>query len=308
MRPKAVSYASPPACSCWGWCSPDRRAAAGARGAPGAAAAAARAAARGDAGAQPRRRGARSSSPSPPSAARPARRRGGAVRPGAGGDGAARPRRLGLLRDPGAGRALRGSRSPATCSRTSRPTARPATRCCCWATCARKGTGWSSRGGCSTSAAARRSSPSATAAPSSVSRRMGHTFADEVIRFLIGKPGIALSSIAFASRPQRRQRDLGDGLRRGEPAADHRPPLDLDVAGLEPGRRVDRLHLVLQRPAGHLPRRPRERPQAAGRHLRLAQHQPELLAGRQTHRLRPLARRQHRDLHRRPRRRQTCAG
>ena len=35
--------------------------------------------------------------------------------------------------------------------------------------------------------------------PFAVSRRMAHTFADEVIRFLIGKPGIALSSIAFAS-------------------------------------------------------------------------------------------------------------
>ncbi|MEA2604999.1 MAG: TolB protein [Acidobacteriota bacterium] len=35
--------------------------------------------------------------------------------------------------------------------------------------------------------------------PYDVSRRMGHTFADEVIRFLIGKPGIALSSLAFAS-------------------------------------------------------------------------------------------------------------
>lgn len=31
------------------------------------------------------------------------------------------------------------------------------------------------------------------------SRRIGHTFADEVIRFLIGRPGIALSSIAFTS-------------------------------------------------------------------------------------------------------------
>ncbi|HSK76153.1 MAG TPA: Tol-Pal system beta propeller repeat protein TolB [Thermoanaerobaculia bacterium] len=31
------------------------------------------------------------------------------------------------------------------------------------------------------------------------SRRIGHTFADEVIRFLIGKPGIALSSIAYTS-------------------------------------------------------------------------------------------------------------
>jgi TolB protein len=35
--------------------------------------------------------------------------------------------------------------------------------------------------------------------PFSVGRRMAHTFADEVIRFLIGRPGIALSSIAFAS-------------------------------------------------------------------------------------------------------------
>jgi len=35
--------------------------------------------------------------------------------------------------------------------------------------------------------------------PFAVSRRMGHTFADEVIRFLIGKPGIALSQIAFTS-------------------------------------------------------------------------------------------------------------
>jgi TolB protein len=35
--------------------------------------------------------------------------------------------------------------------------------------------------------------------PYGVTRRMGHTFADEVIRFLIGKPGIALSSIAFTS-------------------------------------------------------------------------------------------------------------
>lgn len=33
----------------------------------------------------------------------------------------------------------------------------------------------------------------------SASRRIGHTFADEVIRFLIGEPGIALSAIAFAS-------------------------------------------------------------------------------------------------------------
>ena len=81
-------------------------------------------------------------------------------------DGAARPRRLRLLRDPGSGRALRAARSPATCRRTSRPTARPATRCCCSATCGPRGTSWSSRGGCSTSAAARRCSPSATAAPS----------------------------------------------------------------------------------------------------------------------------------------------
>src|SRR3954447_9190026 len=35
--------------------------------------------------------------------------------------------------------------------------------------------------------------------PSTVSRRMAHTFADEVIRFLVGKPGIALSQIAFTS-------------------------------------------------------------------------------------------------------------
>ncbi len=35
--------------------------------------------------------------------------------------------------------------------------------------------------------------------PFAVSRRIAHTFADEVIRFLIGRPGIALSSIAFAS-------------------------------------------------------------------------------------------------------------
>jgi TolB protein len=35
--------------------------------------------------------------------------------------------------------------------------------------------------------------------PADVSRRIAHTFADEVIRFLIGKPGIALSEIAFTS-------------------------------------------------------------------------------------------------------------
>jgi TolB protein len=35
--------------------------------------------------------------------------------------------------------------------------------------------------------------------PFGVSRRMAHTFADEVIRFLVGKPGIALSQIAFTS-------------------------------------------------------------------------------------------------------------
>jgi TolB protein len=35
--------------------------------------------------------------------------------------------------------------------------------------------------------------------PFPVSRRMAHTFADEVIRFLVGKPGIALSEIAFTS-------------------------------------------------------------------------------------------------------------
>jgi len=35
--------------------------------------------------------------------------------------------------------------------------------------------------------------------PFTVSRRMAHTFADEVIRFLVGKPGIALSQIAFTS-------------------------------------------------------------------------------------------------------------
>jgi len=35
--------------------------------------------------------------------------------------------------------------------------------------------------------------------PFNVGRRMAHTFADEVIRFLVGKPGIALSSIAFSS-------------------------------------------------------------------------------------------------------------
>jgi TolB protein len=35
--------------------------------------------------------------------------------------------------------------------------------------------------------------------PFPVSRRMAHTFADEVIRFLVGKPGIALSQIAFTS-------------------------------------------------------------------------------------------------------------
>ncbi|HEV8578754.1 MAG TPA: Tol-Pal system beta propeller repeat protein TolB [Thermoanaerobaculia bacterium] len=35
--------------------------------------------------------------------------------------------------------------------------------------------------------------------PFTVSRRMAHTFADEVIRFLTGKVGIALSSIAFSS-------------------------------------------------------------------------------------------------------------
>jgi TolB protein len=35
--------------------------------------------------------------------------------------------------------------------------------------------------------------------PFPVSRRMAHTFADEVIRFLVGKQGIALSQIAFTS-------------------------------------------------------------------------------------------------------------
>ncbi len=35
--------------------------------------------------------------------------------------------------------------------------------------------------------------------PFPVSRRMAHTFSDEVIRFLAGKPGIALSQIAFTS-------------------------------------------------------------------------------------------------------------
>ncbi len=35
--------------------------------------------------------------------------------------------------------------------------------------------------------------------PFPVSRRIAHTFADEVIRFLVGKPGIALSEIAFTS-------------------------------------------------------------------------------------------------------------
>jgi TolB protein len=35
--------------------------------------------------------------------------------------------------------------------------------------------------------------------PFNVGRRMAHTFADEVIRFLVGKPGIALSTIAFSS-------------------------------------------------------------------------------------------------------------
>ncbi|HEX4963119.1 MAG TPA: Tol-Pal system beta propeller repeat protein TolB [Thermoanaerobaculia bacterium] len=35
--------------------------------------------------------------------------------------------------------------------------------------------------------------------PYSVSRRMAHTFADEVVHTLLGKPGIALSSIAFTS-------------------------------------------------------------------------------------------------------------
>ncbi|HSS76384.1 MAG TPA: hypothetical protein VLV54_06525, partial [Thermoanaerobaculia bacterium] len=35
--------------------------------------------------------------------------------------------------------------------------------------------------------------------PYSVSRRMAHTFADEVVRTLIGRPGIALSAIAFTS-------------------------------------------------------------------------------------------------------------
>ncbi|HEV2853619.1 MAG TPA: Tol-Pal system beta propeller repeat protein TolB [Thermoanaerobaculia bacterium] len=35
--------------------------------------------------------------------------------------------------------------------------------------------------------------------PFNTSRRIGHTFADEVIRFLTGRPGIALSSIAFTS-------------------------------------------------------------------------------------------------------------
>ncbi len=107
--------------------------------------------------------------------------------------------------------------------------------------------------------------------------------------------------------PHRQQRDLRHGLRRSEPAADHRPPLHLHVAGVEPGRRRPRLHLVLQRSAGHLPGRPGERPQEADRRLGLAQHQPQLLAGRPSHRLRPLARRQHRDLHRRHRRRRPAA-
>jgi TolB protein len=35
--------------------------------------------------------------------------------------------------------------------------------------------------------------------PFTVNRRMAHTFADEVVRFLVGKPGIALSEIAFTS-------------------------------------------------------------------------------------------------------------
>src|SRR4051812_34167182 len=35
--------------------------------------------------------------------------------------------------------------------------------------------------------------------PFPVSRRMAHTFADEVVRFLVGKTGIALSEIAFTS-------------------------------------------------------------------------------------------------------------
>src|SRR5262245_2648544 len=35
--------------------------------------------------------------------------------------------------------------------------------------------------------------------PFRAGRRMAHTFADEVIRFLVGRPGIAMSSIAFTS-------------------------------------------------------------------------------------------------------------
>ena len=179
---------------------------------------------------------ARSSSPSPPSAAGQlgGRRRRG---PGARGDGAARPRPLRLLRDPGPGRALRAELTGDVAEGPRALPLAPATRCCCWARLRGGRTGSCFEGrvldlGSGQAVLAKR-----YRGAFDVSRRMAHTFADEVVLFLTGKPGIALSSIAFTS-DRRRLKEIYlmdyDGV---EPAQRHRPQLDLDVARLEPQRR-----------------------------------------------------------------------
>ena len=68
-------------------------------------------------------------------------------------------------------------------------------------------------------------------------RTIAHKFADEIIfRLGGGIHGIAETQDLFREHPQRAQRNLGDGLRRGQPASDHSPWFDFAFAAHFAGR------------------------------------------------------------------------
>ncbi len=131
-----------------------------------------------------------------------------------------------------------------------------------------------------------------------LARRIAHTFADEIILYLTGKRGIALTSIAFSSdRDGEKEIYLMDYDGFDQRRITGHRSISLSPAWSPTGRRALLRLLLRRRRPGDLPRRYPERPQVAGRHQRLAQHLADLLAGRSPSRVRARSGRQHRDLH-----------
>src|SRR3954453_10611491 len=143
--------------------------------------------------------------------------------------------------------------------------------------------------------------------PSTVSRRMAHTFADEVIRFLAGKPGIALSEIAFTS-------DRGgskeiwamdyDGANQRR-ITSHRST-SMSPAWSPNGESLAYTSFFNGPPGIYIAEIGSGR-QPAGSPLGLVQHQPQLRTRRPAPHLRQVDGGERRDLHRRPRGRQPAA-